>query len=156
MIANHTLTLGASVGGTNAGAKKGRHAMSRSIKALGLVILVLMLLMLLPANGRAQQGTIVPTPSPLPSATPTPRPESISRSFHCNCTSAGQPVLWAGFVQAMSYFQARQLATTQCLAYIGEKPASPLIPTPAPAVGFGAPPTFAPLAINPCSQCACN
>jgi hypothetical protein len=129
--------------------------MTRLTIALALVATVFMLLTLLCGNSRAQQGTIVATPSPMPSPMPTPRPESVSRSFHCNCTSAGQPVLWAGFVQATNYFQARQMATTQCLAYIGERPVSPLIPTPAP-VGFGAPPTFMPLGVNPCSQCACN
>jgi hypothetical protein len=128
--------------------------MSRSKNAIALVVFVLMLLMLLPGNGRAQQGTIVPTPSPLPSATPTPRPGTISRSFHCNCTTAGQPVLWAGFVQALNYFQARQMATSQCLAYIGEKPVSPLIPTPAAAAQST--PIFPSLTVNPCNQCACN
>ncbi len=129
--------------------------MTRSPNAIVLGVLVWILLILLPGNGRAQQGTIVPTPSPLPSATPTPRPETISRSFHCNCTTAGQPVLWAGFVQATSYFQARQMATTQCLAYLGEKPVSPLIPTPAAALA-GSTPVFPTLTVNPCSQCACN
>ena len=53
---------------------------------------------------------------------PTPRALNVTRLFHCNCTSPGNPVLWAGNVQASSYFQARQMGTSQCLAYIGGKP----------------------------------
>jgi hypothetical protein len=119
-----------------------------------IALAIMMLVLLLPGRARAQVGTVVATPSPRPSPLPTPRPATISRSFHCNCTSAGRPVLWAGNVMATNYFQARQLASSLCLAYIGEKPVSPLIPTP--AVSFGGPPTFAPLGVNPCGQCACN
>jgi hypothetical protein len=79
----------------------------------------------------------------------------VARSFHCNCTSAGQPVIWAGNVLATTYFQARQLAVSQCSAYLGAKPISPLIPTPA-AVAAAAAPTFAPIVVNACGQCACN
>ncbi len=121
---------------------------------IALVLVMLTLVLVLPRGGRAQVGTVVPTPSPIPTPVATPRPGTVARSFHCNCTSAGQPVLWGGNVQATSYFQARQLASSHCLAYIGGKPISPLIPTPAAAAG-GAP-TFVPLGVNPCSQCACS
>jgi hypothetical protein len=128
--------------------------MTRLRIAVGLTAMMVALLTLMGGDSRAQIGTIVATPSPVPSPVPTPRPENVTRSFHCNCTTAGRPVLWSGFVQATNYFQARQLAANQCLAYIGEKPASPLIPTP--ALSFGAAPTFAPLGINLCGQCACS
>jgi hypothetical protein len=121
---------------------------------IALILIMFALVLVSPRRGGAQVGTVIPTPSPIPTPIATPRPGTVARSFHCNCTSAGQPVLWAGNVQATSYFQARQLATSQCLAYIGAKPVSPLIPTP--AVAFGAQPTFAPLAVNPCGLCACN
>ena len=129
--------------------------MTRLRIAIGLLTMAVMLLTLLRGDGSSQVGTIVPTPSPMPSPTPTPRPETVTRSFHCNCTSAGQPVLWSGFVQATNYSQARQKASSQCLAYIGERPVSPLIPTPGIA-GLGAPPSFTGLAVNPCGQCACS
>lgn len=117
-------------------------------------VAVTLAVLLLPGRGRAQIGTIIPTPSPQPTAKPTPRPATVTRLFHCNCTSPGNPVLWAGNVQASSYFQARQMGTGQCLAYLGFKPTSPLLPTPVAALP--ARPTFAPLGVNPCSNCACN
>jgi hypothetical protein len=118
-------------------------------------VVVTLLMLLLPGRVRAQIGTVIPTPVPPPTALPTPKPVTVTRSFHCNCTSPGNPVLWAGNVLASSYFQARQLGTSQCLAFLGFKPTSPLIPTPAAGFG-GAAPTFAPLGVNPCSSCACN
>jgi len=120
---------------------------------IALMAVMLTLVLLLPRRGRAQVGTIIPTPSPIPTPVATPLPGTVSRAFYCNCTSAGQPVLWAGNVQATNYFQARQMATSQCLAYIGAKPVSPLIPTPVTALQT---PSFAPLTVNPCSLCACN
>jgi len=127
----------------------------RSLKILmPVVAVVAMVLIFSHGRGRAQLATNIPTPSPQPTAMPTPRPINVTRLFHCNCTSPGNPVLWAGNVQASSYFQARQMGTSQCLAYIGAKPLSPLLPTPAAA--SGAPPTFAPLTANPCMNCACN
>ncbi|HXR36588.1 MAG TPA: hypothetical protein VN754_11590 [Candidatus Binataceae bacterium] len=117
-------------------------------------VAVTLLMFLLPGRGHAQVGTVIPTPSPQPTALPTPRPATVTRSFHCNCTSPGNPVLWAGNVRALSYFQARQMGTSQCLAYLGFKPTSPLIPTP--VVALPAIPPFAPLGVNPCSSCACN
>lgn len=128
--------------------------MSRLRISVALVIVVLMVAMVLRGRSRAQVGTVIPTPSPIPTPIATPRPGTVARTFHCNCTSAGQPVLWAGNVQALTYFQARQLAVTQCSAYLGSKPLSPLIPTPEVALGVA--PTFAPLAVNACGQCACN
>jgi len=119
-----------------------------------VAIVVAMVVLFCPRHGRAQLATTVTTPSPLPTPAPTPRPFNVTRLFHCNCTSPGNPVLWAGNVEASSYFQARQMGTSQCLAYIGAKPVSPLIPTPVAA--SGAPPTFAPLTANPCMNCACN
>jgi hypothetical protein len=119
-----------------------------------LLIVMLMVAMVMMGRGRAQVGTVIPTPSPIPTISPTPRPGTVTRSFHCNCTSAGQPVLWAGNVLATTYFQARQLASAQCSGYLGSKPISPLIPTP--AVVLGAAPTFAPLVVSACGQCACN
>jgi hypothetical protein len=126
------------------------------MRRLGIFVPVILILTVLmsPGRGRAQVGTVIPTPSPQPTAKATPRPVNVTRLFHCNCTSPGNPVLWAGNVQASSYFQARQLGTNQCLGYLGFKPTSPLIPTP--AVSLGARPTFAPLGVNPCSSCACN
>ena len=118
------------------------------------VMVTMMVLLLIPGRGRAQLATTIPTPSPVATAKPTPQPATLTRLFHCNCTSAGHPVVWAGNVQASSYFQARQLGTGQCLAYLGAKPVSPVIPTP--ATGFGAAPSFAGLPFNPCSTCACN
>jgi hypothetical protein len=118
------------------------------------LVVATLLLALVFGRGRAQIGTIIPTPAPTASLMPTPRPATISRSFHCNCTFAGHPVIWAGNVEASSYFQARQIASVQCSAYLGSKPFSPLIPTP--AVGVGAAPTFAPLVLSTCGQCACN
>jgi len=128
--------------------------MSRSRILVVLLVITLLVLMVIRGRSRAQVGTVIPTPSPIPSATATPPPATVSRSFHCNCTSAGQPVIWAGNVTATSYFLARQAAVSACSAYLGSKPLSPLIPTPAAATG--AAPTFAPLAINACGQCACN
>lgn len=128
--------------------------MSRLRISIALVIVMLMLAMVLQGRSRAQLATVIPTPSPIPTPIATPRPGTVTRSFHCNCTSAGQPVLWAGNVQALTYFQARQLAAAQCSAYLGAKPISPLIPTP--AVATGAAPTFAPIVVNACGQCACN
>jgi hypothetical protein len=122
--------------------------------AMVLIAIMFALVLMSPRRGTAQVGTVIPTPSPIPTPIATPRPGTLSRNFYCNCSSAGQPVLWAGNVQATSYFQARQLATNQCLAYLGAKPVSPLIPTP--ALAFGAQPTFAPLAVNVCGSCACN
>ena len=127
--------------------------MIKSLKILVPVVAAAVVLFW-PGHGRAQLATNIPTPSPIPTAKPTPRPINVTRLFHCNCTSPGNPVLWAGNVQATSYFQARQMGTNQCLAYIGGKPVSPIIPTP--AVGLGAMPTFAPLTANPCMNCACN
>jgi hypothetical protein len=117
-------------------------------------VVIAVAMLLLAQRGVAQIGTVIPTASPQPTPKATPRPVNLTRSFHCNCTSPGNPVLWAGNVQASGYFQARQLGTSQCLAYLGFKPTSPLIPTP--AVSLGALPTFAPLGVNPCSNCACN
>jgi hypothetical protein len=45
------------------------------------------------------------------------------------------------------------MGTSQCLAYLGLKPASPLIPTPVLSLGT---PSFGALTVNPCSNCACN
>ncbi len=117
-------------------------------------VVVTLLMLMLPGSGHAQVGTVIPTPSPQPTPPPTPRPGTVPRPFHCNCSSPGNPVLWAGNVQALNYFQARQMGTAQCLAYLGFKPTSPLIPTP--VVALPAIPTFAPLGVNPCSSCACN
>jgi hypothetical protein len=125
----------------------------RSLK-ISIPVVVALMVLLWPGRGQAQLATTIPTPVPPPTARATPRPATLTRLFHCNCTSPGHPVLWAGNVEASSYFQARQLGTNQCLAYLGAKPVSPIIPTP--AAGFGAPPTFAPLPFNPCSTCACN
>jgi hypothetical protein len=123
---------------------------------IALTIVLILMAMVLRGRGRAQVGTVIPTSSPIPTAIPTPAPGTVTRTFHCNCTSAGQPVVWAGNVQALSYFQARQLATSQCSAYLGAKPISPLIPTPAAASQGSTGPTFVPLAINACALCACN
>jgi hypothetical protein len=128
--------------------------MSRLRLAIALLFIMAVFALVLHGRGRAQVGTVIPTPSPLPSATPTPRTGTLSRNSYCNCTAPGRPVIWAGNVQATGYFQARQLAVSQCSAYLGSKPVSPLIPTP--AVSFGGAPTFAPLAVNACAQCACN
>ena len=129
--------------------------MSRLRISIALLIIMLMVGMVLRGRGRAQVGTIIPTASPIPTPIATPRPGTVARTFHCNCTSAGQPVIWAGNVQSTTYFQARQLAISQCSAYLGSKPISPLIPTPAVALG-SSPSTLAPLIVNACGQCACN
>jgi len=126
----------------------------RSLRIAIALTIIALFLALLPAPARAQIGTVIPTPAPTASPMPTVRPPTVSRSFHCNCTSAGQPVIWAGYVQASSYFQARQAAVSQCSAYLGSKPFSPLIPTPAAVAQAG--PTFAPLVVSACGQCACN
>jgi hypothetical protein len=126
----------------------------RRFRVLILLAIVLMI-MVLNERGHSQVGTIVPTPSPLPSPSPTPINLSTTRTFMCNCTSAGQPVLWAGTVQASGYFQARQMATSQCLAYLGEKPTSPLMPTPE-AANVASTPTLIPLVTNVCGLCSCN
>jgi hypothetical protein len=126
------------------------------------------------------QATIIPTPmpTPVPISAPTPTPATISaiRLFHCNCYNYGQPVVWAGNVQASGYFQARQVAGGQCLAYLGLTPVSPYIPAPANGplaanaqvtpnpfltypldsaqnAGSYRPPIPA---NNPCYSCACN
>ncbi len=128
--------------------------MMRSLKIL-IPVAVAMVVLFWPGRGRAQLATVIPTPQPTPSPVPTPKPINISRTFHCNCTSPGNPVLWAGNVQATGYFQARQMGTSQCLAYIGAKPVSPLIATP--VVNAQETPTFTSLlTTNPCVNCACN
>ncbi|HZY60179.1 MAG TPA: hypothetical protein VFE56_10475 [Candidatus Binataceae bacterium] len=121
---------------------------------ISIPVVVTMMVLMMPGRGRAQLATTIPTPSPAPTAQPTPRAATATRLFFCNCTSAGHPVTWAGTVQASSYFQARQLGTGQCLAFLGAKPISPVIPTP--AAGFAAAPSFVGLPSNPCSNCACN
>ncbi len=128
--------------------------LSRFRLPIALTMIVLLAALALLGRVRAQVGTVIPTPSPMPSPAPTPRPATITRTFHCNCSSPGQPVIWAGNVQATSYFQARQEAVLQCSGYLGSKPVSPLIPTP--AFNFGAPPTLAPMPVNACAQCACS
>jgi hypothetical protein len=128
-----------------------------NLRRLRILILlaVILVIVILHGRGHSQVGTIVPTPSPLPSPSPTPINLTITRMFMCNCTSAGQPVLWSGTVQATGYFQARQMATSQCLAYLGEKPVSPMIPTPA-AANVATTPTLIPLVTNVCGLCSCN
>jgi hypothetical protein len=128
--------------------------MSRLKISVMLATAAMALVMAWPGRARAQIGTIIPTPSPAATPSPTPQPATVSRLFHCNCTSAGQPVLWAGNVQATNYFEARQMAMSQCAGYLGAKPISPLIPTPAASAAIG--PTTIPLAINVCGLCACN
>jgi hypothetical protein len=130
--------------------ERGRDEM-RSLKIL-IPAIVAIIVLFSPVRGHAQLATTIPTPSPQPSASPTPRPGTIARLFHCNCTSPGNPVLWAGNVSATSFFQARQEGVTACLAYIAGKPVSPLIPTPVAA----STPTFATPSVNPCMNCACN
>ena len=128
--------------------------MIRSLKIL-IPAVAVMVVLFWPGHGQAQLATVIPTPQPTASPAPTPRPINISRTFHCNCTSPGNPVLWAGNVQATGYFQARQMGTSQCLAYLGAKPASPLISTP--VVNAQETPVFTSyLTINPCMNCACN
>jgi hypothetical protein len=99
--------------------------MMRSLKIL-IPVVVAIVVLFWPGHGRAQLATIIPTPLPTPAPAPTIAPINITRTFHCNCTSPGNPVLWAGNVQATGFFQARQMGTSQCLAYIGAKPGSPL------------------------------
>jgi hypothetical protein len=127
------------------------------------------------------QATIIPTPAPtpLPVSVPTATPANYSavRAFRCNCSSYGEPVIWAGNVEAIGYFQARQAAGGQCLAYLGLTPNSPYIASPAagPLGGSNATATPNPFLTypldaaqnsgsyrppvpgnNPCSNCACN
>lgn len=127
--------------------------MMKSFKIL-IPVVAAMVVLFWPGRGRAQLATTVTTPSPVPTPMPTPRPITITRLFHCNCTSPGNPVLWAGNVEATSYFQARQLGTSQCLAYLGAKPLSPSIATPVIAAETPIP-AFS-LTVNPCMNCACN
>jgi hypothetical protein len=133
---------------------KGRNLMSRLKISIMLAIVMLTLMMAWPSRVHAQIGTVIPTPSPVATPSPTPQPYTVNRTFHCNCYTPGQPVIWAGNVQATSYFQARQMAESSCSGYLGEKPISPLIPTPVQTTGIAQ--TFIPLAINVCGQCACN
>jgi hypothetical protein len=135
---------------------EGRNGMLRLRILIPVIfVLVALLVLLAPRRGPAQLATNIPTPSPIPSPSPTPHLINALRSFHCNCTSAGNPVLWAGNVQATGYFQARQLASGQCLGYIGAKPVSPMVPTPNAAAALAVP-TLLPLGVNPCANCACN
>lgn len=104
-------------------------------------------------RARAQIATTIPTFTPMP--TPTPRPRPTPRVFRCSCSAAGHPVIWTGSVQAPNSFFARQHAAGQCLASLGAKPTSAVVPTPGP--GFAAVlPTPPPPHFNPCRQCACN
>ncbi len=95
----------------------------------------------------------IPTSVPTPVATPTPQPMVVTRTFHCSCSTGGQPVVWAGNVSASSYFQARQQAVGQCMAAIGAQPESPLISPQSSGLVM---PTPQPPMFNPCSNCACN
>jgi len=121
-------------------------------------ILLASLITILAAAATAQgvrAQVAIATSAPSPTAAPTPRPMAMTRAFHCSCSTSGQPVVWAGNVEAMSYFQARQQAVGQCMGAIGAKPVSPLMPTPGESFGAGIPDAQPPM-FNPCSNCACN
>jgi|GEM_PF-3479883 hypothetical protein len=139
-----------------------------------LALIALLLALLTPRTVWAQ-ATIIPTPAPTPAPAPTATPAQLGRSFYCNCAAFGQPASWAGQVRALNYFQARQTAGGECLAYLGLAPQSPYLATPASGFGAGAaaqetpnPYVSDPLAAaqsperpplpanNPCASCACN
>ncbi|HLH77504.1 MAG TPA: hypothetical protein VKV28_11915 [Candidatus Binataceae bacterium] len=141
----------------------------------GLALIILLLAVLAPGTLWAQ-ATIIPTPAPTPAPAPTATPAQLgARSFYCNCAAFGQPVSWAGQVQALNYFLARQTAGGECLAYLGLAPQSPYIAPPVSGFGGAAAPqgtpnpyVLDPLAAaqipqrpplpanNPCASCACN
>lgn len=132
-----------------------RPATGRSNNMLTKKTLILFLVAILaaaatPDRARAQPATPVPTLTPVP--TPTPHPMATARVFHCSCSGPGRPVVWAGTVQAQSYFQARQQASGQCLGALSGVPVSPQIAMPN---GF-VQPTPVPPVFSPCSNCACN
>ena len=68
---------------------------------------------------------LVPAPVLSPAATPTPAP----RSFYCSCFGPASSPRWMGQVQASGYFQARQTAVNQCLAFnFNRRPGTAFIP----------------------------
>ena len=130
-----------------------RTASARSKPMLSKKIQILLLAAILaaaaaPDRARAQPATPVATPTTVPTFTPLPM--ATARAFHCSCSGPGQPVAWAGMVQAQSYFQARQQASGQCLGALSALPVPPSIPT-----GLVTP-TPVPPVFSPCANCACN
>lgn len=122
---------------------------------------------------------LAPAPVLSPSATPTP----AERSFYCSCFGSGSSPHWMGQVKASGYFQARQTAVDQCLAFnFNRRPGTAFIPparfnffpTPAPPLASseaepGLPTLQAPgisgfallksprsIVLQLCSTCACQ
>lgn len=128
----------------------------RGRKILFALVMACGAMMLFARGGIAQVPTPMPTLAPTPTITPTPA--ITTQLFSCSCSTPGQPVVWAGRVQAPSFFFARQLAERQCLGYLGAQAPSPIIPTPSAAgeLGGGGGGGSSQAMANPCSDCACN
>lgn len=148
MIANHTGAGRRSHGRRSCHRPAAQQMLTN--KTLAFTLAVILAALSVAGTAHAQFPSPLPTPTVVPTLTPHPLP--TPRSFHCNCFRSGQPVAWAGQVQASSFFQARQAAAGACMAALGARPGAPPLLRPAPF----AVPTLEPPLFNPCSNCACN